>query len=181
MHPAIESYLRNADRFTATVDAVDSGAAWSAPSPCEEWDAAALLGHVVGTQRDFFASRGAELGAVTEEDPATRWREHLAGVRAVVADDALVETAYDGYFGPTTLAETLRDFYGFDLTVHRWDLGRAGGQEVVWDDSELDAIEQAIDGLGDSLYLPGVCKPALDPPAGATRQQRLLARMGRRA
>ena len=36
-------------------------------------------------------------------------------------------------------------------------------------------------GFGDALYMDGVCKPALDVPAGASRQERALARMGRRA
>jgi len=58
---------------------------------------------------------------------------------------------------------------------------RAADQDVAWDEAETDAVERALDGFGDSLYLDGICRPAVDPPTGASRQTRLLARTGRRA
>lgn len=180
MHPAIEQHLVVADRFTETVAAVDQAGAWTSPSPCEGWDAAAVVDHVVDTQRDFLAQRGVDTGPRPTGGPAAVWGGHEAVVRRVAADDDLVGAAYDGYFGPTTLAETLRDFYGFDLLVHRWDLGRAAGLDVTWDQQETDAVEQALAGFGDSLYLDGICRPAVDPPPDASRQSRLLARTGRR-
>lgn len=181
MHPALAQHLADADRFSTTVSAVDRAAAWSSPSPCQDWDAAAVLDHVVDTQRDFLAGRDVDTGPRPAGGPAAVWGEHQALVRRVAADDDLVGAPYDGYFGPTTLAATLRDFYGFDLLVHRWDLGRAAGLDVTWDDREADAVEQALDGFGDSLYMEGICRPAVTPPAGASRQTRLLARTGRQA
>ena len=181
MQPATASFLAHTDRFADTVRAVEAAGAWSAPSPCEGWSAAGVVDHVVDTQRDFLAQRDVDLGARSGGGPAAVWDDHLDAVRLVVADDALVGATYDGYFGPTTMAETLRDFYGFDLHVHRWDLGRAADQDVAWDEAETDAVERALDGFGDSLYLDGICRPAVDPPTGASRQTRLLARTGRRA
>ena len=38
---------------------------------------------------------------------------------------------YDGYFGRTTIAATVADFYGWDLVVHGSDVARATGSGVV--------------------------------------------------
>jgi uncharacterized protein (TIGR03086 family) len=90
-----------------------------------------------------------------------------------------VDREYDGYFGRTTIGETLANFYGFDLVVHRWDLARATGQDTAFTDAEMDRLEQSIAGFGDQLYAEGVCEPAVPVPDDATRQERLLATMGR--
>ena len=179
MDPRIETFLANADRFDQVARAAS---AWDAASPCEDWTAADVLDHVVETQRDFLLKRGADLPPLPSGvSPGQRWAAHLAGVRDLVADDAFTTEEYDGYFGRTSVAATLRDFYGFDMLVHRWDLGRAVGTEVSWTDAEMDALERNLDALGDNLYQDTVCKPALDVADDAPRQERLLARMGRRA
>ena len=178
MNALIDDYLTNADRFAAVADA---GGDWTAASPCEGWTARDVLDHVVDTERDFLTKRDIDCGPRPEGDPQRIWRAHLDGVRRVVADDALVSAEYDGYFGRTSIADTLANFYGFDLIVHRWDLGRALGQDVRWDEAEMDRLEAAMAGFGDALYSEGVCRPAVDVPADASRQTRLLGRMGRRA
>jgi len=176
MTPLTERYLTQADLFTAVVDAATD---WTAPSPCEEWTATDVVEHVVSTQRGYFDQRGAHLGDLPGDDPSTRWHTHLRQVRDVVADDGFATTEFDGYFGRTTVDELLANFYGFDMTVHRWDLGQAVGVPVTFTDDELDRIEQAVDGLGEMLYSSGACKPPLEVPDDAPRQQRMLGRLGR--
>jgi len=176
MTPLTERYLTQAELFTAVVDAATD---WTAPSPCEEWTATDVVEHVVSTQRGYFDQRGAHLGDLPGDDPSTRWHTHLRQVRDVVADDGFATTEFDGYFGRTTVDELLANFYGFDMTVHRWDLGQAVGVPVTFTDDELDRIEQAVDGLGEMLYSSGACKPPLEVPDDAPRQQRMLGRLGR--
>lgn len=178
MTPQISSYLDNAARLSAVVD---GAANWSSASPCDGWTGADVLDHVVDTQRDFLAQRGCDLGPRPAGFPADIWHQHLEAVRRVVADDDLVLAEYDGYFGRTTLAATLADFYGFDLIAHRWDLGRATGQEVAFSDAEMDALETAIAGFGESLYMDGICDRPVAVPHEATRQQRILATLGRQS
>ena len=172
-----QTYLADADRFT---DVVDAAADWHAPSPCEMWTATDVLEHVVSTQRDYLEERGARLDPLPD-DPAPRWHAHLGQVRDAVADESFATTEFDGYFGRTTVDELLANFYGFDMLVHRWDLGEAVGAPVTFTDDELDRLERGIDGLGDMLYSSGACKPPLDVPDDAPRQQRVLGRLGRRA
>ena len=178
MNALIDDYLTYADRFSAVVDA---GGDWAAASPCAGWTAGDVLDHVVDTQRDFLTKRDIDSGPRPSGDPHEVWHAHLAGVRRVVADESLVAEEYDGYFGRTSIADTLANFYGFDLVVHRWDLGRALGREVRWEEAEMDRLEAAMAGFGDALYSEGVCKPATDVADDAPRQSRLLARLGRRA
>lgn len=173
----ISTYLDSTTPFTAVLDAVFD---WQNPSPCAGWDAADVVDHVIGTQRDFLTDRGARLGATPAGTPDQRWREHLASVERALQDEDWSLSGYDGYFGPTTVADTLLTFYGFDLIVHRWDVGQAGGIPVQWTKEEMDRLETAIGGFGEMLYAEGICTEALEPAADADRQTRLLATLGRR-
>jgi len=178
----LQDFSRLADRFGGVVDRLDD-ADWGRDSPCEGWSARDVLHHVVSTQRDFLAQHGidASIPIDSSTDPSAAWHAHDDRVRALLADPAVATLEYDGVFGRTTVGASIVTFYGFDLVVHRWDLASAAGLEERLDDSELSMIESAADGFGEHLYDDGVCKPAVQTPAGADRQTRVLARLGRRA
>jgi len=178
MNAQISDYQANAAKFGAVVDRAGD---WGGESPCDGWTATDVLDHVVDSQRSFLEQREASIGERPTGAPPQVWRAHQDAIASVVSDEEFVTTEYDGYFGRTSVADTLANFYGFDMLVHRWDLAGALGQDVEFDDAELDRIEQALDGFGDALYSEGVCKPAIDVPEDAPRQVRLLGRMGRRA
>ncbi|WP_343990359.1 TIGR03086 family protein, partial [Terrabacter terrae] len=109
------------------------------------------------------------------------WHAHDDRMRELLADPAVVGLEYDGVFGRTTVGRTLVAFHGFDLVVHRWDLATAAGLDGHLTDDELDVLERSADGFGEHLYDDGVCAPALPVPDDADRQERLLARLGRRS
>lgn len=178
MNTQIIEFLARADLFTTVVDAAEG---WDAPSPCDDWTALDVLDHVVDTQRDTLVGRGLDVGDRPTGEPAEVWATHLAQLRTVLADDEAVSAEYDGNFGPTTLANNLALFYGFDLIVHRWDIGTATGQQVDLSEEEITTAEQAADGFGDALHMEGICKPAIEVAPDASRQLRLLARLGRAA
>lgn len=173
-----QTWTTRADGFTAVLDAVTD---WDAASPCAGWTARDVLAHVIDTQREFLAERGHGLGDLTGEEPMARWREHADAVAPLVADDALMGTTFDGFFGPTTIGEALLQFYGFDLLVHRWDIARSQGSDAQFSDAELSVIDAAVDGYGDAAYMPGVFGAPVAVADGASRHQRVLARTGRRA
>jgi uncharacterized protein (TIGR03086 family) len=173
---AREQFLTNADRFEAVL--ADPGS-WGAPSACAEWSAGEVVDHVIDTQRDLMAREGFDLGERPTGSPAEAWRDHAAVLRGQL-DDAVWAHAYDGFFGPTTLGETLGNYYGFDLLVHGWDIGSGWGRPPAWTDVEMDQVEASADSFGDNLYVEGVCREAIDVPDDASRQTRLLARLGRR-
>ncbi len=180
------SYLRLADPFGAVVDRVPA-TGWDAPSPCEGWSARDVLAHVIHSQRTFLAERGvdaapsADLDSDPSIDPGDAWRVHLARMRELLADPAVAGMEYDGVFGRTTVGKSIVAFHGFDLVVHRWDIAAAAGLDERLTDAELDMLERSADGFGEHLYDAGVCKPALPVADDADRQERVLARLGRRA
>jgi uncharacterized protein (TIGR03083 family) len=177
----IAQFLVDADRLGAVVAA---GGDWSGASPCEGWTATDVLDHIISTERGFFSQHGVDLGAEPTGEPTERWRAHLAVLPSVLTEK-LVTTKYDGYFGATTIGESLRDFYAFDLLVHRWDLGTGLGQAVEFTDEELERIESRIPEPGDptyqAFYSEGICHDPLPVPAQGSRQVAVLAKLGRRA
>ena len=186
MSDAAAEYAALAHRFSAVVAAVPPET-WGAASPCAGWSAADVLAHVVATQRDFLVGHDLDLGApvdpaVAASDPAAAWDAHRRSVEALLAEPGVADHGFDGFFGPTTIGATLVRFYGFDLIVHRWDLARATGADPVLAElsaAELDQVEASIDGFGEHLYGEGICGPAVTVGADASRQDLLLARMGR--
>ncbi|WP_199583033.1 hypothetical protein [Blastococcus sp. TF02-09] len=67
------------------------------------------------------------------------------------------------------------------MVVHRWDVARTAGLDGSLDDAELDRIERGIESFGPVLYMEGICRDGVEPPAGSDRAARLLARLGRRS
>lgn len=175
-------YAAVLEPLLAVVDAVPA-AGWDAATPCEDWTARDVVVHLVDTQREFLTGRGVDLGPAPDAaaDPAGTLRAHAGLVLAAVSDPAVVEESYDGFFGPTTVGETLAQFYVWDMVVHRWDLARVTGRDAGLTDAELDRIESGARSWGDALYMDGICRPAVEVPADAARETRVLALLGRRA
>lgn len=172
------TFLTLVEEFSAVVNQVED---WTAPTPCADWQAADLLTHVIDTQRDFFAERDMPLAPVASAEPAAAWDDHAGQVRTLLSDDDVAGRAYEGYIGPTTIAVALLDVYGFDLVVHRWDLGRSSDQLVRFSAAEMDAVEASIATFGDMLYSEGICRRPVDIGTDASRQDRILAHLGRPA
>lgn len=63
---------------------------WTSPSPCPEWSAADVVGHLIETQRNCLDTHGVDLGAAPDvaADPAAAWREHARQVREALSGDA---------------------------------------------------------------------------------------------
>lgn len=186
MNTTSTRYAALAGPFGAVVGSLEP-TDWEAASPCEGWTARDVLDHVMTSQRDFLGQHGIDLSSggssadTADPDPSATWRSHDARLRERLADPAVDGLEYDGVFGRSTIGAAITTFYGFDLLVHRWDLAQAAGREEVLDAAELDTIEASADGFGEHLYGEGVCRPAVEVPAGADRQARVLARLGRRA
>lgn len=177
----LDRFRTAAEPLTAVIDKVPANR-WDAASPCEGWATRDVVRHVIETERAFLAGQDLPLGDTPDidADPAAAWHAHRAEVEAVIADESVTGTAYDGHFGPTTIGETIERFYVFDLVAHRWDIATAAGLDERFTEAELDQLEAGAAGFGDALYMEGVSKPALDVPEGADRQTRVLAILGRR-
>ena len=152
---------------------------WEAASPCEGWTARDVLAHLIDSERDYLTGHGLPLPARPDlSDPSAAWSSHAGAVRELLADPEVPARTFDGHFGPTTIGDTLLQFYGFDLIAHRWDLAAVTETPYRFTDPELDSLEQSIAGWGEALYMEGICKRA-EAHGGTDRQTRVLAALGR--
>lgn len=178
MTTSLDLWRKNAGPFGALVSRTTD---WDAPTPCEGWTARDLVEHVVSTGRDFLERHGLAGAAGDTPDPEKQWLEHERRVAELLSDPAVADREFAGYFGPSTLGETLAGFYGGDLIVHRWDLATSQGLDAELSEEDLAAVDAAMDGFGEQAYGPGLFAPPVPVPDGADLRRRVLARTGRRA
>lgn len=171
-------FRERAERFSAIVDAVSGR--FDAPSPCADWTVRDVVAHVIGSERDFLRRHDLlSSPSISLDDPAVAWRSHAAEVLEVLSADGVADRSFDGHFGPTTVGETLAEFYGWDLTIHGWDVARALGEEWPISDAEARTLGADADGWGDALYSEGICAAPVPVPDDAPPMDRLLGKLGR--
>jgi uncharacterized protein (TIGR03086 family) len=173
------------DRFVASVTPDQL----ALPTPCAEWDARALLNHLVGTlalHQALMTDTGPTVSMVPGglpdvdvlgADPVAAYRTGVEGVLAVTDDGALARTH------PTPLGDmpgaALCGFSTLDVLVHGWDLARATGQDATLD---ADLAEQMLafarQAINDDMRAPRI-GPEVAIAADAPATDRLVAFMGR--
>ena len=175
-----ERYARLSDAFAAKVAAVPADR-WSSRTPCADWTARELVGHVVSTQGLFLGFVGRALGDIpsVDDDPLAAWNAARAIVQADLDDRERATAEFEGLSGPTTFEDAVDRFLNFDLVVHGWDLARATGLDEHLDAADVARVAALAESFGPMLRSPGAFGPEADAPPGADAQQRLLAFLGR--
>lgn len=97
----------------------------------------------------------------------------------LLEDPTRAGVEYEGFFGRTSMQQTVDQFGGFDLLVHGWDIARATGQDETLPADEVSRVHAMAQELGDNLYQDGVCGPSVPVPDDAPEQDRLLGLLGR--
>jgi len=147
----------------------------TAPTPCTEWDVAALLDHMMGGPAYLLGALGLEpLPATTYDAAVARCVEELRRPGALERRC----TSPAGF--EWSLAEAAAGTF-MDQLIHTWDLAKAIGTDTTLD-PELSEVCVA-------MFLPqmpevgrqaGFVGPEVPVPPGAPAQDRLLGAMGRR-
>jgi uncharacterized protein (TIGR03086 family) len=174
----IDAHQRACDGFQAVADQVPDDK-WGVPTPCTEWDARALVEHVIGFH-EFLLIR--PLGARAHrprEGPADRWRATATALFDALSEpDALdreTELPGGGTSSPRTMLASLTN----DVVAHHWDLARATGIDLDPDPDlvarawEIASSDKSFGGGGDMF------DPAVQVPEDAPVLDKLVARYGR--
>ena len=175
-----DRYRRLSDAVASTIAGVPADR-WGDPSPCDDWDARAVVRHLVETQGLFLTFVGREMPPLpsVDDDPAAAWDAARAVIQADLDDPERAGTEFDGMFGRTRFDAAVDRFLNSDLVVHRWDLARATGQDAAIDPADAERLLELGKGFGDLLRSPGVCAPEVPVPADADLPTRLVAFYGR--
>jgi uncharacterized protein (TIGR03086 family) len=184
-------YRRRADRFGATVAAVRPEQ-WSQPSPCEQWTARDVVGHIIAMHAAMLRPLDRELSPAPslDADPLGAFTAARADIETILADRALAETEGDTPSGRLTVAAHVDRVVSADMVFHGWDLARATGQADTMDPTEVEAAWAGISTLPPDLLeqfrTPGAFGPGVEVfgaevkvAEDAPLQDRLLGLIGR--
>jgi uncharacterized protein (TIGR03086 family) len=177
--------------FTERVHAVREDQ-WSAPTPCEDWNVADLVQHII--DEHLWAAplmHGQDLDSAAKVVEGTRRLPVEGGVGANLAEqwDEAITASADAFTAPGALERTVAlsrgqtpvpEYLGemiSDLTVHAWDLGTAIGYR---DGLPNELAEFVYDTMKDvDLSGSGMFKPPVDVPDDAPIVDKLVAAAGR--
>ncbi|MGA8015494.1 MAG: TIGR03086 family metal-binding protein [Candidatus Dormiibacterota bacterium] len=167
---------RALDQMTALI-AGTSADQLSLPTPCSDWDVAALLQHVIGGMQRFAAMAAGERVDWSSAQPVVLGEDPAAAYRA---GRLALEAAYAAH--PESVAR-VRPTHLIETAVHAWDLAHATGREP---DLQPEVAAAAL-ALAHERLTPearsrttafGQPVPAV---ADATVYEQLAAFLGRRA
>lgn len=179
MTESADRYRRLTERFTALLQDLPAEG-WDAASPCEGWTPRDIVDHVVDSSCGVLG-RFTTAPEVPDGDPVARWAVARDAMQAAIDDPEVAGTEYDGFFGPTTVAETFDGFMSPDVLVHTWDIARATGLEQYepMPDEEVERVHARLGVLGDAIRQPGAFGPEVPVPTGSPAQDRFLGFLGR--
>lgn len=123
---------------------------WGDPTPCDEFTVRQLCAHLVDV-----LSRVAALGRaddpfgfppaaqrVTGDGWLPAWQTAAQAVQAAWTDDAVLERTMTLPWASAAGRDMLATYLS-EVTVHTWDLARATGQSVSWDEAVVGVALRA--------------------------------------
>jgi uncharacterized protein (TIGR03086 family) len=145
------------------------------PTPCSEWNVAALLDHMAG-------GAGYLIGAVGVASEGPSWPDPVAVKECleVLRRPGVLEQKCTSPAGFEWSVAEATAGTAMDQLIHTWDLAVAVGGDRRLDPEVVEAVV--------AMFLPqmpeigrqaGLVGPAVPVPAGASAQDRLLGAMGR--
>ena len=175
-------HLRVCGRFGQVVAA--GPGRWSAPSPCSDWDARAVVEHVIGFHDVLLLRPMGAKPVRPKDDPVRRWELTWTALGALLGQpglfDGLVDVPAIGNNPSTRIdAAPLVGLLSQDVLVHTWDLARAVGADDQLDPELCTFFLSRLPDDQTEQVRSGMYGPPLEPPPDAGPQAALLARMGR--
>ena len=187
MTEVADRYRRRADRFEALVAGAPPER-WDAQSPCDEWKARDVVGHIVDMHAVMFQPLGRQLSAAPSvaDDPLAAFRSARADVEALLDDPTVAKSECATPMGTMSVEQHVDSVPSADLVIHGWDLARATGQDDTIDPDEVAQMWPGAQEIGDEMRTPDFFGPGIvvfgpEVPVAddAPLQDRLLGKLGR--
>lgn len=180
MSEVSERYATIADGFTTRLEGVSLDQ-WSAPTPCTEWTARDLAGHVITTHRRVMAALdGTEPDPVNPDaDLLREWASAKGAVGEALDDSSKATQTVGGVFGEQPFESLVGRLLCADTLIHTWDLARATGQREDLDPAAVVKATEFLTPIDDAIRGPGRFAAKIEPPPDAGEQTRLLNFSGR--
>jgi uncharacterized protein (TIGR03086 family) len=161
-----------------------------APTPCVDATVADLLDHIDGLCQAFTAA-AAKDSTFADQAPVADgsrlgpdWRDRIPGRLASLAAAWQAESAWAGMTragGVDMPGEVAGRVATNEVLVHGWDLAAATRHEYSADEvsigAALEFVEPAVS--QNPAGVPGLFGPPVEPPAGSSPLDRLVALTGR--
>lgn len=186
-----ERYRRHADAFQRTV-AGTRPEQWSNQSPCAEWTALDVVGHIVVMHAAMLRPIDRDLSPApsVQDDPLAAFIAARADVETVLCDSEIAGREIDSPGGRTTVEQHIDLVISDDMVLHGWDLARATGQDETMDPADVQRLWAGNNAIPPDVmqmlrtpgaFGPGVVVygPEVPVPADAPLQDRLLGLIGR--
>ena len=164
----------------------------AAPTPCPEWNVAALLDHLMGLSVAFAQAARKRVDAAGTSGPppepsaehlSHHWRSRLPVLLEELATawkDPAAWTGTSQAGGVTMPATALGHVAMNELIMHSWDLARATGQEYAIDPRILETLVEFLAEFP-AEGTPGLFGPVVPTDTEAELLDRALALTGRDA
>ncbi|MEU4995863.1 TIGR03086 family metal-binding protein [Streptomyces sp. NPDC021622] len=187
-HPLLARHAAALDLFTDRVHEVRADQ-WDASTPCTDWSVRDLVNHLTAEQlwvpsliRDgaTIASVGDAFdGDMLGPDPVASWDTAAAAAREAFAEPGALDRTVHLSFGDTSAVFYCGQMIT-DLVVHAWDLSRGIGADERLPEDLVAFAAREIAPYAADLEKSGLFAPAVEPPADADVQTKLLSLLGRR-
>ncbi len=179
--------LRQAQSIAEGVMSNVDSAQLTASTPCESWDVASLIDHMVGSQ--LWGEYGIEGRELTESGEGSAQGDYVATftqaanrtAEAFSAEGAMERTVNPG-FGDMP-APALLGLVITDTFAHAWDLAKATGQDTNLDPQlASQLLAGAKQAIPDAFRGPEGAPfgPQQSAPEGASQADQLAAFLGRK-
>lgn len=152
------------------------------PTPCEDWNVQALVGHMVGSNQFFAASARGEAppqGDPVIDDAVAAYRESAAAVLEAYGAPGVYDQMMATPTGEMPGA-VLYSIAASEQLLHGWDLAKATGQDTALDPELAVAFDQMIRPNIDNAVEGGFYGPSVQVDDGASAGDKLVALVGRR-
>jgi uncharacterized protein (TIGR03086 family) len=143
----VEDHRHACEQFSAVTNQV-SPRQWDDPTPCAEWDARALVEHVIGFH-DFLLLRPLGVRANRPRvGPAARWQATAEALGVALDGDGTIDRVTDLPGGGTSTPRVMLSALTTDVLVHTWDLAQSARVEPALDRIMCERSYEAAQAAG---------------------------------